>query len=200
MIEGGYADISGGFSGSPNSLQDILSLLQGQKSSGPDISSQEPYKSPVNRGVEVALGPETRQFMNTPYTPPQAPTPAPVSGGNIFNTKFVDRYSDAAKGPLDPNQHVAGMPLGFKPGLQGMQSPSQMTQQPTPYGGGVVSLNQQAPAQPVARPAPVVAAPAARKLSPAERNYQEGLATRAKLDAKYEKMRARAAKTSRYYH
>jgi hypothetical protein len=59
-------------------------------------------------------------------------------------------------------------------------------------------MPQQAmPAQPMAaRPA----APAARKLSPYERNVQEGLANRAKMDARYEKMRAKASKTTRYYH
>jgi len=189
MAEGGYADISGGFKGSQNSLQDILAIIQGQKGiSG--MSSDIGSPAVQGQGVSIAASPADQPYMAASYIPPPGVSQTPLgvkpgltgmqspsqmaataSNGNVFNTKFVDRYSQAAQGPLDPNQHVAG------------RTPSQ-----------TMGIPSQPMARPAPAPAPVMAQPAAPKARPrtaSERSYQEGIAARTKQNARYDKMRAK---------
>ena len=152
----GYTDISGGFN-PQNNLQSIMALLQGgarPEGVSAEVPSSlrpiEPYSTPKPltsaRGVEMAMPPEQMPFMAAPYSAPQqaertgmqSPSQMAAPGGNIFNTKFVDRYSEEAKGPLGPNQHVAGMTYpasGASPqaSAQSMAPPAQAKAASQPY-------------------------------------------------------------------
>jgi len=158
MAEGGYADISGGFNPAQHSLQAILALLQQQggaqqEGMSADMPSSlrpiEPYSTPKPltsaRGIEMAMPPEQMPFMAAPYAAPQQ---------------------------AERTGQVSQTTLQAKPGLQSMMSASDMgvlgggkpmssnsrSFAPQNYGGGVVSLNQQTPAQSTAPPAQAKAA------------------------------------------
>ena len=199
MAEGGYADISGGFSGSQNSLQAILALLQQQGGARPEgVSAEvpsslrpiEPYSTPKPltsaRGVEMAMPPEQMPFMAAPYSAPSA-----ERTGQVSQTS-----------------------LGAKPGLQSMMSASDMgvlggggpmssnsrSFTPQNYGGGVQSLPMNAaPKQPAAT-ASLATGPTFQQahLSPFMKNYNEGMASQAKMFAKREQMRVKGLKRMGY--
>ena len=190
MAEGGYADISGGFS--QNSLQAILALLQqqGQGGARPEgmamempssLRPIEPYSAPKpltsGRGIEAMMPPEQMPYMAQPYT---APPSAERSG------------------------QVAQRSLGFQPGMQSMMGAKEMgvlsanpmasnmrNFAPQNYGGGVQSLPMNAR---TAAPAPAPIAPGMH-LPP---NMKEALASQQKMFAKREKMRLKGLKRMGY--
>jgi len=193
MAEGGYADISGGFNSSRSSLQEILALLQGQGGAQPegiamDMPSSlrpiEPYSTPTPMTMDMPK--EQMPFMAAPYVAPSA-----KQTGQVSQTT-----------------------LGAKPGLQSMMSASDMgvlggggpmssnsrSFTPQNYGGGVQSLPMNAaPKQPAAT-APLATGPTFQQahLSPFMKNYNEGMASQAKMFAKREQMRIKGLKRMGY--
>jgi len=192
----GYTDISGGFN-PQNNLQSIMALLQGgarPEGVSAEVPSSlrpiEPYSTPKPltsaRGVEMAMPPEQMPFMAAPYSAPSA-----ERTGQVSQTS-----------------------LGAKPGLQSMMSASDMgvlggggpmssnsrSFTPQNYGGGVQSLPMNAaPKQPAAT-ASLATGPTFQQahLSPFMKNYNEGMASQAKMFAKREQMRVKGLKRMGY--